>query len=139
MDYIKLNNNWGAEPNVPEVQLKIEGNTIFLEFFLNDEDTEEDTEEDKKSVLKFSNCHKYSFNSMNDEGYYLGQYRYKYTELPWGEFYKIETNWESDFPESSIELKELLNKDSLSHFIFFFRDNTFECVAENYEFSILKA
>lgn len=135
MNYIKLNNNWGAEPNVPEVQLKIEGNTIFLEFFLN----YEHTEEDDKGVLKFRNCHKYSFNSMNDEGYYLGQYRYKYTELPWGEFYKIETNWESDFPESSIELKELLNKDSLSHFIFFFRDNTFECVAENYEFSILKA
>lgn len=134
MNYVKLNENWGAEPNAPEVELRIEGNTIFLEFFLNDEDFEDD-----KGILKFENCHKYSFNSMNDEGYYLGQYRYKYTDLPWGEFYKIETNWESDFPVSSIELNQLLNKDNLSHFIFFFRDNTFECVAENYEFSILKA
>jgi hypothetical protein len=29
---------------------------------------------------------------MNEEGYYMGKYRYKNNDLPWGEFYKLETN-----------------------------------------------
>lgn len=134
MNFIKLNHNWNAEPNVPEVQLKVEVNTIFLEFYLNGEDFNEG----HKGILKFINCHKYSFNSMNDEGYYLGQYRYKHTELPWGEFYKIDTDWEVDFPDSSIELEKIKSKNHLNHYIFFFRDNTFECVAEDFEFSIIQ-
>jgi hypothetical protein len=93
--------------------------------------------EDQKGEFNIYNCHKYSFNSCNNEGYYRGQYRYKYTELPWGEFYKLQTNWKTDFHHESIILNNKVKDDKMNHFIFFFRDSTFECVAEDFEFNYL--
>jgi hypothetical protein len=83
MEAIKLTIDWNAEPNAPEVVLSIVRNTIILDFYVNYFLFENFMEGDKVKVI-FKNCHKYSYNSMNDEGYYKGQYRYKYTELPWG-------------------------------------------------------
>jgi len=75
---------------------------------------------------------------MNDEGYYREQYRYKYSELPWGEYYELKTNWETDFPEKAEVLNSNTSRINLKHYIFFFKDNIFECVAENYSFEVLK-
>jgi hypothetical protein len=138
MNYSRLNTDWNAEPNAPQVKISIDGTTITLEFFLNYFMYEKFKEGDK-CMLKFKNCHKYSSNGMNDEGYYRGQYRYKYTELPWGEFYKLDTDWEVDFPAEHIVLSAPANTHQLNHYIFFFRDNTFECVAESYELEFLRA
>ena len=123
---------WNADPNAPEVQLTVDGTSVTLEFFVNYFNYEKFEEGDKAKVT-FNNCHKYSFNSMNDEGYYMGQYRYKYTDLPWGEFYKLDTNWETDFPARHNLLTAMTEKARPSHYIFFFKDNTFECVAESYQ------
>ena len=73
---------------------------------------------------------------MNDEGYYGGQYRYKYTELPWGDFYEIDTDWKSDFHKNNLIILPIIDCARLKHYILFLRDNTFECVAENYEFTV---
>jgi hypothetical protein len=132
MNSIRLNTNWNAEPNAPRVKIFIDNNTITLEFFLN-YFTYKEFKEGDRCRLRFKNCHKYSFNGMNDEGYYREQYRYKYTELPWGEFYKLETDWQTDFPTEHSILSNLINPNELNHYIFFFKDNTFECVAESYE------
>ena len=86
-----------------------------------------------KARVTFLNCHKYSFNTMNDEAYFMGQYRYKNFYLPWGEFYRLNTNWQSDFPNNPIVITSLVNEAKLNHYIFFFKDNTFECVAQDYE------
>ena len=83
------------------------------------------------------NCEKYNLNTMNDEGYYLGHYRYSNEELPWGEFYKINTKID-DFPLNYNVLKENIDQKKLNHFIFFFRDNIFECIAEDFQFEIEK-
>jgi hypothetical protein len=69
---------------------------------------------------------------MNDEGYILGQYRYKDIDLPWGEFYQLFSSWETDFPLRCSTLVKTTDKTSLNHYIFFFKDNTFECVAKNF-------
>lgn len=126
-----LTTDWNADPNAPEVELVVEGSSVTLNFFVNCFIYEKFKEGDK-AKLTFINCLKYSFNSMNDEGYYMGQYRYKYTDLPWGEFYKLDTNWETDFPARHTILADITDKSNLNHYIFFFKDNTFECIAENY-------
>jgi hypothetical protein len=127
-----LTTDWNADPNSPEVELIVTKSAVTLVFFVN-YFIYENFREGDKAKLTFNNCFKYSFNSMNDEGYYMGQYRYKYNDLPWGEFYKIETNWETDFPVKHTTLTEMTDKSKLNHFIFFFKDNTFECVAESYQ------
>ena len=133
MVYYKINTDWNADPNSPELRVSVEGIQIKLEFFLNYFQFENFHEGDK-AIVRFYNCHKYSLNSMNDEGYYLRQYRYTNDDLPWGEFYKIQTNCESDFPEKQFNvLTWVINSELLNHYIFFFRDNCFECVAEGYD------
>jgi len=132
MKYTQITEDWNAEPGAPEVKLSVENTTVTLEFYLNSFQFNNFKEDDRAKVI-FLNCHKYSFNTMNDEGYYYGQYRYKYTDLPWGEFYKLETGWETDFPVNPTILIESVEKTKLNHYIFFFKDNTFECVAESYQ------
>ena len=127
-----LTTDWNADPNAPEVKLTAEGSSVTLDFFVNYFLFDKFKEGDKARVI-FLNCLKYSFNSMNDEGYYMGQYRYKSTDLPWGKFYKLDTNWETDFPARHVTLFEMADKAILNHYIFFFKDNTFECVAESYQ------
>ncbi len=123
--------DWNADPNSPEVTLTVENTTVILVFYIN-YFLYERFQEGDKARLTFLNCQKFSFNTMNDEGYFLGQYRYKHNELPWGEFYKIETNWKVDFPTKHTILMGNPNHKNQSHFIFFFKDNTFECVSEEY-------
>lgn len=138
MRYLQLTTDWNAEPNAPEVTLSHDLTSVSLEFYLNAFAYDRFQEGDKARVT-FQNCHQYSFNSMNDEGYHRGQYRYKYTELPWGEFYKLDTNWQTDFPVVNNILILAPDIPKQNHYLFFFRDNTFECVAENYNLEFILA
>ena len=138
MNAIQLNNDWNADPNAPEVQLSVENDTVRLGFFLN-YFLYERFKKDDKAIVIFKNCHKYSFNSMNDEGYFMGQYRYKNHDLPWGEFYMLDTDWSKDFPVRYNTLIQNPEKDKLNHYIFFFKDNTFECLAENFDVKFITA
>lgn len=131
-----LTTDWNADPNSPEVELMVEGNTVMLDFFVNYFVFDKFKEGDRARVT-FLNCLKYSFNSMNDEGYYREEYRYMHTDLPWGEFYILDTNWATDFPAGCTVLIGVPEKLKLNHYIFFFKDNTFECVAENYQLEFL--
>jgi hypothetical protein len=136
MKYIKLNTNWNAEPNAPKVEIKIQGDKLELEFFLNSFIFDHVNEGDKGQLL-FTDCNKYSFNSCNDEGYFRGQYRYKNETLPWGEFYELMHDGEIDFHSDYKMVKDKTNEIGLKHFIFFFRDNTFECIARDFKFRYL--
>jgi len=133
-----LTKDWNADPNAPEVNLLVEGNSVILNFFVNYFMYKKFKEGDKAKVT-FINCLKYSFNSMNGEGYYMGQYRYKNTDLPWGVFYKLDSKWATVFPTQCIILSQKRDNAALNHYIFFFKDNTFECVAENYHLEFYSA
>jgi len=137
MKYKKLNIDWDAEPNAPEVKLQTCGDKLKVSFFLNPF-IYDDVHEEDKGELVFTDCFKYSFNSCNDEGYYNGQYRYQNDELPWGEFYELQHDWEKDFHDDFEILNPVLDKAQLRHFIFFFRDSTLECIARAFEFRYLK-
>ncbi len=134
MEYKKLNSNWNAEPNAPEVRLFIDDLTVKLDFFLNHFVFSE-FKENERGVLTFFKVHKFSFNTTNSDGYYMDQYRYKNSDLPWGEFYQLNTKWQIDFHENVTVLFPQPDETNLKHFIFFLRDNTFECVAEGFEFT----
>ena len=138
MIYKKLNIGWNAEPNSPDVELQRNGNNLIVRFYLNAFQFKNFNEEDKGELI-FTNCFKYSFNNCNDEGYYRGQYRYKYDSLPWGEFYELQHDWENDFHHDFIIMNSGVDKKRLKHFIFFFRDNTLECIAKDFEFTVLAA
>ena len=135
MTFTQLNKDWNADPNAPETNINVSGDTVTLDFYLN-YFLFDNFKEGDKGQLTFYNCHKYYLGGPNDEGYYRGQHRYKYTELPFGEFYLLKTDWKNDFPTNSKVLNTDLNVNDLKHFIFFFKENTFECVATDYKLKL---
>ena len=131
MKAIKLTVDWNADPNAPELNLSVNSSNVVLDFFVNYFKFEQFKENDKARII-FKNCHKYSLSSINDEGYFSGQHRYKYTDLPFGEFYQLDTNWQIDFPGEYSLLSSIGDAGNLHHYIFLFKENVFECVAESY-------
>jgi hypothetical protein len=140
MKYKQLNIGWGAEPNAPEPQIDIDftQGKLSLRFYLNPFMYNE-VEEDTKAELLFSDCYMFRLGPTNDEGFYRGQCRFSNSGIKWGEFYQLEeTDWKEKFPKDEVIIKgHLMNEDDLKHFLFYFRDNTFECVAKQYEYKNL--
>ena len=132
--HIKISSGWNADPVSPDVLLHITGGdlvmTINLNYFAFD-----DYKEGDRAKITFNNCSQYSLNTCNDEGYWYGQYRIKPTQLPFGEFYEIIWGVDRAFPEPVTNIKPPLKTDR--HFIFFFKDETFECLAEDYKVEFL--
>ncbi|WP_124981482.1 hypothetical protein [Nonlabens xiamenensis] len=134
MDYFKITSDWNADPVSPDVQLEIDEDNLTIEIFVNHL-LFDHFEEGDKAKITFQNCSMYSLNHCNDEGYYTGQYRTNPKELPWGEFYEIKSGLNRNFPEPvTIVNKELEGK---RHYIFFFKDETFECLANDFKLELL--
>ena len=129
IDYIQITKDWNADPVSPEIKLKVDGIDLIMDIYLNHFQFDKYQEGDKVKI-RFKNCAEYSLNTCNDEGFYYGQYRIKPTELEWGEFYEIKSRLDRKLPNS---IKKIQN-DNLDrkHFIFFFKDETFECLASDY-------
>lgn len=128
IDYKQLSIGWNADPVSPEVKVKIQDYGLLLEIGLNYFAFKDYKEGDRVEIF-FKGCSKYTLNSCNDEGYYFGQYRIKPSQLPWGEFYEITGGADTNFPEPVVLSPE---KENQKHFIFFFKDETFECLADNF-------
>ena len=127
--FVKLNEGWNAEPNVPEPKVKVDGCDVLLRFFVNAFCFPE-FEDGELGILRFVNCERFRLGSTNDEGWYRGQCRFSRLAPGWGEFYLVSgdsallnspQDWKIIQPKRNIQLK---------HFLFYFRDDTFECVAE---------
>ena len=133
MTFEQINKEWNAEPNAPEVEISVVGNDVSVEFFLNAFLFETYNEGDK-AILTFRDCLQYRYGSPNEEGFYIhNQSRYKQFGVKWGEFYVIlDSDWKSNFPNPIEVSSQPL--DELKHFLFYFRDGTFECIAKSYEF-----
>ena len=138
MEFIQLNHGWNADPNSPDVKLEVFGSEIILSFYMNTFQYENFNVDDI-GMLVFHNCLQYRLGSPNDEGFFVyDQDRYKPYGIKWGEFYLIkDSDWQINFPDSQI-LSEVQNTDKANHYLFYFRDETFECIAESYDFSVSK-
>lgn len=79
------------------------------------------------------NCSRYRLGATNDEGWYRGQCRYSNVAPEWGEFYEIEgPDPHMMDPIDWMTASGVANP--ARHFLFYFRDNTFECIAADLAF-----
>lgn len=134
IEFVKISDDWNADPVLPEIDLKIKEKDLVLEILLNYYAFDHFSEGDKIQIT-FSSCSKYSLNTCNDEGYYAGQYRINPSELPWGEFYEIKNGIDRNLPEPVVEITN--NITDKRHFIFFFKDETFECLSNDYKIEFI--
>jgi|HubBroStandDraft_1064217.scaffolds.fasta_scaffold01586_4 hypothetical protein len=125
----KLNDGWNAEPNAPFPTVEVQGDDVLLKFLVNPFRFPE-FKEDEIGILRFVRCERYRLGSTNDEGWYLGQCRFSKLAPEWGVFYLVQgdaalldapKDWRYVRPQSGAR----------RHFLFYFRDGTFECLAEN--------
>ena len=130
IDFVKITKDWNADPVSPEIELSINGLDLIMDIYLNHLVFDNHKEGDKAKI-QFKNCSEYSLNTCNDEGYYYGQYRTYPSELPWGEFYEIKSGMDRNYPEPIIKIQD--NNLEKRHYIFFFKDETFECLASGFD------
>ncbi|MCR9055589.1 MAG: hypothetical protein NXI26_27460 [bacterium] len=129
-NFIQLSNYWNAEPNDPDPTIEISGSTLTLRFnpnpFLYPE-----YEKITKIALIFRECKRYRLGPTNDEGWYHKQCRFSGIAPKWGEFYEVQGDLKLDQLNDKWHELSGIKKDG-KHFLFYFRDNTFECDATSW-------
>lgn len=132
IQFVKQNRGWNADPNAPEPTTSAENHDVLLRFFLNHWRFKEFKEEEV-GILRFRSCSRYRLGPTNDEGWYMGQCRYSGKAPEWGEFYEIAGNDpDRDLPRDWMSVGPTSTNER--HFLFYLRDDTFECLAETWEF-----
>jgi hypothetical protein len=131
LTFERLNVGWNAEPNAPDEDVTVSGTKVRLTFFLNPWAYE--AEEDEKGCLTFEQCSMWRLGATNDEGWHAGQCRYSKSAPAWGEFYELlGTDDQRLKPIDWHELAPMTPEKR--HFLFYLRDNTFECLAADWRF-----
>jgi hypothetical protein len=126
MNFEKLNLNWNADPNAPHPEILDRGRDIILVFRLNSY-VHKEFKENECGGLKFIDVARYRMGSINDHGWYLGQCRFSKLAPAWGQFYSVSGDGILlEAPTDWITKENSSNE--LSHFLFYFRDEEFECL-----------
>ena len=126
-----LNLDWNAEPNAPQPVVMVSGADVRVAFYLNPWAYLAD--EGERGRLIFKDCTRWRLGETNDEGWYRGQCRYSKIAPGWGEFYELtgsddQQPWPTDWQELAASASRQ------RHFLFYFRDETFECFAATWSF-----
>lgn len=130
----RLNDNWNAEPNAPQPAVRAEGRDLVLTFRVNSFQFPAFGPDDI-GVLRFPGCRRYRLGPTNDEGWYRGQCRFSRVAPAWGEFYEVTGDLRlDDCPQDWVNVSA--NDDGPRHFLFYFRDQTFECDAAGWDFRV---
>lgn len=123
----QLNNGWNAEPYVPNPVIRIDGPDLVLSFLVNAFQFTE-FQEGESAALRFTACERYRLGPPNDDGWYDGRCRFSRSAPEWGEFYLVVGDAALlDAPQDWHTLTATSGKGR--HYLFYFRDNSFECVA----------
>jgi hypothetical protein len=120
-NFIQLNDGWNAEPNAPNPDVQVSGSVVELSF--------RDAASRGRVVLQFENCRQWRLGETNDEGWYMGQCRYSRVAPRWGEFYEL-TGEDGLLPKPRDW--DMVPGDGDRHFLFYLRDETFECLASGW-------
>jgi len=131
LSFEQLNIGWNAAPNDPALKVAVKGADVVIKFYLN-AFAYEGFSEDDTAQITFRNCCQYRLGAPNDEGFYIyGQSRFKKYGVEWGEFYLVRgSDWQENFP-NPVKLGE--PNGNHNHYLFYFKDETFECIASSYE------
>ena len=128
--FTKLNRDWNAEPNAPDPKAIVDGADVVLEFLANPFQFRQFADGDVLK-LRFLDAVRFRLGATNDEGWDRGQCRFSSTAPAWGEFYEVA----GDLKLGSVMDWVLVNDSatgSMRHFLFYFRDDTFECTAADW-------
>jgi hypothetical protein len=126
-EFRQLNHGWNADPNAPAPRVTVDGADITLSFLMNALQFPEFREGDR-GTLCFFGCAQYRLGGTNDEGWYLGKCRFSKLAPAWGEFYEVLGDSRlAESPQGWIQLAR--PSDRHRHFLFYLRDDTFECDA----------
>ena len=130
--FAKLNHGWNAEPNAPHPTITLSDADLLLSFFVNPFQFPGFDSGDR-GTIRFSSCSRYRLGATNDEGWYRSQCRYSSAAPAWGEFYElIGADTRLDEPQDWKTVNLASNADR--HFLFYLRDETFECIATDWKF-----
>ena len=130
----QLNDGWNAEPNAPEQKVAVDGRDVVVSFLMNPFQFPQFSAEDV-GRLRFTSCRRYRLGSTNDEGWFRGQCRFSKISPRWGEFYEVTGDLRlAECPDDWIDLHH--SDEPTRHFLFYFRDETFECDATDWRFDV---
>jgi hypothetical protein len=129
--FSQLNKDWNADPNAPCPEVHIEGSDVLLRFFVN-RWLYPSFSGGAVGVLRFRNCWRYRLGGVNDEGWYRGQCRFSRLAPAWGEFYEVSGDLLLDqIPNDWTVLSA--PQPGTKHYLFYLRDEEFECDATGWE------
>ncbi len=121
----RLNEDWNAHPNAPNLRLEQSGQTLLARMKPNPYVVRR-YEKIAEITITFGGCAKYRVTPVNDEAWYGGQCRFSGLAPSWGEFYEISGNTRDDLePSAWIEI----GGSGTCHFHFYLKDETLEVKA----------
>ena len=133
----QLNEGWNTDPNDPDPKVTVGGPDVVVSFRMNRFLFPKFSPDDV-GHLRFLSCQRYRLGSTNDEGWFRGQCRFSEIAPQWGEFYEVNGDLRlTECPDDWVTLGQVQN--SSRHFLFYFRDGTFECDASEWTFEVAKA
>ena len=133
--FTKLNTDWNAEPNAPDPRVTVDGSDVLLHFKANPYQFPRFAE-GQVLRLHFKGATRYRLGGTNDEGWYRGQCRFSGRAPAWGDFYEVGGDLRLDeCPEDWVAVAASSSVD-LRHFLFYLRDETFECTAVDWQLEI---
>jgi hypothetical protein len=125
-----LNADWNADGTAPDAVAEVAGADLSLTFRVNAVQFP-DFDAGEVGTLRFINCRRYRLGPTNDEGWSRGQCRFSGLAPAWGEFYLVKG--EAALLNAPRDWKTVdaapMGPDG-HHFLFYFKDKTFECVAD---------
>jgi len=124
----QLNEGWNAEPNDPDPNVEIDGGNVVLTFLANSFQFPGFAEDQR---LRFRNARRYRLGPTNDEDWYRGKCRFSGEAPAWGEFYEVSGDLKLEESPNDWELVGI-TAPAGRHFLFYLRDQTFECEAEDW-------
>ena len=135
--FTQLNHGWNAEPNAPDPQAAWENDSLIVRFRMNSFQFPE-YDEDDIGELVFEDCTRYRIGTVNDEGWYRDQGRFGRSGHRWGEFYEVAGGLTPAFTPNDWAVR-CQDGGTRRHFLFYFRDEDFECVARSWTLRRTKA
>lgn len=147
---LQLGQGWVADPNAPEPQVSVEASSANVRFrsyrVVDDKkptgilrvlglfSKPSSKFEGTRGTLRFAGCSRWRWDSTNDHEWYKadGHGRYSGVAPRWGEFYELI----GPDPDRDAVSWEKIGADTASsrHFLYYFRDETLEFMAEDWSF-----